>query len=618
MIVGAKAKKVDLNALEYAKSLFDSSESQSEIFEKTKWFVGVDGKWKTQVSTAGLKLSRDLIWLLRGAGNPDVVATSFNCRVKDATEDRESTIDIAMISESGEIARLKKVPLSELGVHLYDCDVDLIMTNVAMGKSRFEVVPDKPFYYVSPLEHIAAPTAFEPHPFLKNYQSLWGAIIFIDNKVNGLGAYAKVENDKTVIGLSGDLRDYSPDKILEVLVHELQHLIQDIEGFGRGGNTSAFRLRHVGVKAFLENSYAAGGVIRSLPKEVYDSYLQSKVDEFFIDHDHDRYVCAKENIKSLITKYPDLEIVEAIHDAEGQSSEIITPFEQYYSLLGEVEARIAADTLTKEQRELDSVFPENIVAGATFDGKRDYIVLHDLDDLQTEYEKGIAFQKRYYIQPLFNSTSYVFSDNSVSNLNLGEFANTDDILVTMGEALVNIYSELYNRGNASDEVIRDFEAVVEWLGVPATSFNEHKDSELGGVLATRFGRAFADCVYHGEVPDKLLSVCTVLSEWFGRVLEMFGLSAQMRSKVPLSISDLAEDLLASDVVPDAKNQFQNSIVEQLMEHDSMILGNAVAVATILDSGYDVLSKKAGIERGEFNSLFPFKVNSNDTKKNKLI
>ncbi len=176
-----------------------------------------------------------------------------------------------------------------------------VFTDTPDGLPRFEV-SDENMKIKNPNgqtlgELIDHPELFKNYPQLKNVKTQKSTGIangFYDEKTNTLTYDPNL----------------SPDKILDTLVHEPQHAIQDIEGFARGGSPADFVYK----RTPLEDS------------ELYDLFN-------------------KEAAGSLT-------IAEKLRFAElKEKSSLDKAFEQYHKLAGEAEAEAAAKRRTMPMSE---------------------------------------------------------------------------------------------------------------------------------------------------------------------------------------------------------------------------------------------------------------------------
>ena len=123
------------------------------------------------------------------------------------------------------------------------------------GKWRFEIndadakllkEPSDPGVYADIFDEAASRSNGVPlgkvldHPALfAAYPALKATRFIVDDKYSGNGSYSADENAIRV----RDPYSYKngPDQLLSVLLHEIQHGIQDIEGFASGGSPNEFR-----------------------------------------------------------------------------------------------------------------------------------------------------------------------------------------------------------------------------------------------------------------------------------------------------------------------------------------------------------------------------------------
>lgn len=152
-----------------------------------------------------------------------------------------------------------------------------------------------------------------------------------------------------------------------ILAHEIQHAIQDREGFARGGSPEEFKdVRSEVIRDlnfFTNGDFMAGSVITT-GKSVHEAL--SKVIPFT---DFTLYEAYKDRLQKVAVKYGYSDLAQLIDKFDSLSSSL----EQYYKLSGEVEARnvqsrinmnmeerrISLAQMTEDIRRVDQLFLKN-------------------------------------------------------------------------------------------------------------------------------------------------------------------------------------------------------------------------------------------------------------------
>ncbi len=187
---GVKAKTHDFSLFEKATRLDDIGKATSEeIRQQTGWFRGYDGKWRYEIS------DRDMEIDTRGkfSSNPDVRRyTELVDKVYfDMTATETETQELKFLEKNLEGVQLTPKNLGELIKH------DELF-------AAYPQLKDLPVYFADITERGAYNPVFKEIVLQKS-----------------------LKLDKT--------------KLSEILVHEIQHAIQDIEGFASGSNTEYWR-----------------------------------------------------------------------------------------------------------------------------------------------------------------------------------------------------------------------------------------------------------------------------------------------------------------------------------------------------------------------------------------
>lgn len=288
---GIYSSLANIPALTLAKSLQQKGASKEEILKSTGWFQWVDGKWRFEI------------------------------------DDSASTIDISKFSETKErydvIARTMKGGTTRF--------VDLNLSEQLRVKQEF--VPSIRYSGTlgSILDH---PTLFSHYPELKD--------LTVDLYVN---PSLKQESGY----LEGTLLNFAAPNTKSLLVgitHEIQHRIQDIEGFSRGGNPDMYT---------------------NLPAETKAFYKRQTVDiKLLLDYAKTRNTDLKSAAKALAS-IPIMPSVAMMTETHTQSQieeylrqktiELRDPQTRYENLAGEYEARDTESRLLLKASDRLKIFP---------------------------------------------------------------------------------------------------------------------------------------------------------------------------------------------------------------------------------------------------------------------
>ena len=304
-MAGANARGADLNALEQAQEMKEKGESDETIFRQTGWYAGADGEWRFEIDDSGMET--DTKWkFLR---NPD--ARRYNELFETA--------------------------------YLYDDATEAELQELQILEKNLKGVRKSPLYLNEIVKH---DKLFESYPELRNVKVRFEADIG-----NREGTY---QNGEIVLRAGLKLE---PEKLKRTLIHEIQHIIQEQEGFARGTSPGYWdemmqggysRRRNDGRIERARKEYRR--IFDSAPEEFKDKVR--KINRARLDGD---YNAAESVIDEIYdSKYADLwsQLEDAEFEWRSDRGEEMTAFDLYYNTAGEVEARDAEDRLnmTAEER----------------------------------------------------------------------------------------------------------------------------------------------------------------------------------------------------------------------------------------------------------------------------
>lgn len=205
MIIGQKAAKDDPE-LKKAKDLFRSVNNPYSIYLETGWFFNkFDNKWRKKISDDSFEF--DLGKLANNGNKVYVLPEKY-----EESEIRGIAEDLA-----GRKTSMAKVVAGTTG----------------------NTKPDTPNYNVRLGDYINFEEVFAYYPDLKNIFSFFALNIFPQGEY---AFYFSPEIPYSLVLISGEQNNYDLEKIKYTALHEIQHYIQTIEGFGSGGNDSLANL----------------------------------------------------------------------------------------------------------------------------------------------------------------------------------------------------------------------------------------------------------------------------------------------------------------------------------------------------------------------------------------
>lgn len=217
---GEKAKNADKAALNAAKEMEKNGADAETIRQKTGWFRGADGKWRWEIDDSGMKLRFE-------SGLYD-----YDTELREKThawdrltnreltdEQRRDLADYQRSTERGEADEA----LYEKLTREFGGDFEKWALTLETMKEAAKSIPN----YITLGELVDAPALFATYPDMKDMDVMFQTLERGQN-----GGYNRRFDS---IELSRDLKN-RPEALLNSLIHEVQHAIQQREGFTPGAN----------------------------------------------------------------------------------------------------------------------------------------------------------------------------------------------------------------------------------------------------------------------------------------------------------------------------------------------------------------------------------------------
>lgn len=217
---GEKAKNADKAALNTAKEMEKNGTDAETIRQRTGWFRGADGKWRWEIDDSGMKLRfesglYDYNTELREKTHAWVRLT--NRELTD--EQRRDLADYQRSTERGEADEA----LYEKLAGEFGGDFEKWALTLETMKEAAKSIPN----YTTLGELVDAPALFATYPDMKDMDVTFQTLERGQN-----GGYSRRFDS---IELSRDLKN-RPEALLNSLTHEVQHAVQQREGFTPGAN----------------------------------------------------------------------------------------------------------------------------------------------------------------------------------------------------------------------------------------------------------------------------------------------------------------------------------------------------------------------------------------------
>jgi hypothetical protein len=277
IFAGQKAKTADLNKQAMADELLSRGVGRDEIWKETGWFKDVDEQWKFEIDDSQARLRYG--------------------ETKEKVRELEDNL-FGIMDKYGAASPEFKEARAVTG------DIVLSMNDKWRG-----ILPQ------SVSDSLVNDSLFKNYPEAGNIQA---RLDVFQDKVEG-----SFNTDSMTIKAQG-----SPSDTKSVLLHELQHSVQDSEGFAQGGSASDFDMGRVSATSYIGDQ---------LKKEVNDA-LQSDIFKADKADLKAKNLPRHEVTKTLYEKYGINEKIDKIYELEDRLAEKGS-FGQYQRLAGEAEAR---------------------------------------------------------------------------------------------------------------------------------------------------------------------------------------------------------------------------------------------------------------------------------------
>lgn len=345
-ISGVNSKTANSSLLLKAEHMLDTGVDSETVRQETGWFKGYDGKMRYEIS------DRDMDFNINGHfTNPDVI------RLKEL--EFKFLTDTENITEA-EISEMKSLTKALEGVKKHP---------TTLG------------------DYLKHDKLYEAYPELKGFK------LSFDKLDNGtLGKYRIGQKE---IVLDNSIRD-NKAKIEATLIHEIQHAIQEIEGFANGSSVSYWKDQRQDIVDTI--SGARANLDLWLEDIGYPDFVKSSIQEVvnkektIEQHWED---CKEFKANSKYAKQ--IAACEAeLAEFQRQYDEItngMTPSEQYENTAGEIEARDVSLRRWRSEEALKETRPDIDRENVVFADKTK--VKYSVSTDSNGNELSIAVQKRF-------------------------------------------------------------------------------------------------------------------------------------------------------------------------------------------------------------------------------
>ena len=436
---GRNANGANLESLREAQEMLSAGADMESIRKATGWHEGMDGKWRWEIDDSKMEYHRagDALF---GRNHPEYA--------------EQQRLEQKMLY--GELTDTEQARLRAL-TETWGRERNRLSERVERGNARLEDV----------LDH---EELFRAYPQLRHVR-----VVFDEAPKGVLGSFSAEGNQITI---SEELRDAPQD----VLIHEIQHAIQNAEGFAKGSNRQYWEEKltngdEIQSKGFQE---AREKLIQFQLDEANEEVLAlrdrlekaGELDDGFREYDRIWEEAERRGLDKKINEYYDLR--ENYYDQLHKPQRSV-PSELYYNTAGEIEARDAAN------------------------------------------RRPMSSETRKRIKPDYGNGDTVFA-NGEDSYSVGETDDGRAVAVVDNDILSHIDTSTWDSAKkaqakaAAKTALLAFEDGIQVNGITykvnRTSRREYTRSEDTERLARRTPDAFADKMRAADIADDIITATT--------------------------------------------------------------------------------------------------------------
>ena len=436
---GKNANGANLDSLREAQEMQAAGADMESIRKATGWHEGMDGKWRWEIDDSEMEYHRagDALF---GRNHPEYA--------------EQQRLEQKMLY--GELTDAEQARLRAL-TETWGRERSRLSERVERGNARLEDV----------LDH---EELFRAYPQLRHVR-----VVFDETPKGVLGSFSAEGNQITI---SEELRDAPQD----VLIHEIQHAIQNAEGFAKGSNRQYWEEKltngdEIQSKGFQE---AREKLIQFQLDEANEEVLAlrdqlekaGELDDGFREYDRIWEEAERRGLDKKINEYYDLR--ENYYDQLHKPQRSV-PSELYYNTAGEIEARDAAN------------------------------------------RRPMSSETRKRIKPDYGNGDTVFA-NGEDSYSVGETDDGRAVAVVDNDILSHIDTSTWDSEKkaqakaAAKTALLAFEDGIQVNGITykvnRTSRREYTRSEDTERLARRTPDAFADKMRAADIADDIITATT--------------------------------------------------------------------------------------------------------------
>lgn len=436
---GKNANGANLDSLREAQEMQAAGADMESIRKATGWHEGMDGKWRWEIDDSKMEYHRagDALF---GRNHPEYA--------------EQQRLEQKMLY--GELTDAEQARLRAL-TETWGRERSRLSERVERGNARLEDV----------LDH---EELFRAYPQLRHVR-----VVFDETPKGVLGSFSAEGNQITI---SEELRDAPQD----VLIHEIQHAIQNAEGFAKGSN-----------RQYWEEKLTNGDEIQSKGfQEAREKLIQFQLDE------------ANEEVLAL-------------RDQLEKAGELDDGFREYDRIWEEAERR-GLDKKINEYYDLRENYydqlhkPQRSVPSELY-----YNTAGEIEARDTAKRRELTAQERRETSPDYGNGDTVFA-NGEDSYSVGETDDGRAVAVVDNDILSHIDTSTWDSAKkaqakaAAKTALLAFEDGIQVNGITykvnRTSRREYTRSEDTERLARRTPDAFADKMRAADIADDIITATT--------------------------------------------------------------------------------------------------------------
>lgn len=299
--MGVRSKTLDKSAVYKAQNMEMNGATVDEIHEATGTFRGADNRWRQEIDDSKMKLRPEAF---EHTITPDVKGSDGMGRSTFGFGDVGGNDAIHTVTPKSKVAVSK--PIKDWK------DLEDLFNQPLPVKTSLEQTIDHPELFKAYPE-LRGVTVQELPDFMNPKGTLMGA-------ASGRDIYLA--------------KDLHPDFAKSVISHEVQHIIQSIEGFGKGGSSDMFRPAGLDEAETFFNKVKEDTLKETLGKGYTPEHIEA-----LINHADD-HLANGTPLNEFMKENPvGKKIVNIVKAQRLLDDAAEKHFEQYQRLMGEVESR---------------------------------------------------------------------------------------------------------------------------------------------------------------------------------------------------------------------------------------------------------------------------------------